>query len=222
MADVQIAVESRMVTGKKVKSLRRQGIIPAHLYGRGIDSLTLQAPVTAVGTLLRTAERNQIIGLQIDGEPQARAVMLRGVQRNPVTDELVHIDFFQISLTDKLRADVPLHFVGEAPAVQVFAGILLHAVDHVTVEALPTDLPGHLDVDVSGLETLEAALYVRDIALPPNVEMLSDPDQVIAKVSPPRVAEVEEVAAVPAEGVAAPAEGEAAAPAEEAKPAEPD
>ena len=71
MADVQIAVESRMVTGKKVKSLRRQGIIPAHLYGRGIDSLTLQAPVTAVGTLLRTAERNQIIGLQIDGEPQA-------------------------------------------------------------------------------------------------------------------------------------------------------
>ena len=222
MADVQIAVESRLVTGKKVKSLRRQGIIPAHLYGRGIDSLTLQAPATAVGTLLRTAERNQIIGLQIDGEPQARAVMLRGVQRNPVTDELVHIDFFQISLTDKLRADVPLNFVGEAPAVQVFAGILLHAVDHVTVEALPTDLPGHLDVDVSGLEALEAALYVRDIALPPNVEMLSDPDQVIAKVSPPRVAEVEEVAAVPAEGAAVPAEGEAAAPAEEAKPAEPD
>jgi large subunit ribosomal protein L25 len=211
MAKVQIGVEPRMVTGKKVKALRRQGIIPAHLYGRGTDSLALQAVAPTVATLLRTAERNQIIDLQIDGEPQTRPVMLRGVQRNPVTDDLVHIDFFQISLTEKLTAEVPLNFVGEAPAVQIFSGILLHAINHVTVEALPADLPGHIDVDMSGLETLEAALHVRDLALPPNVEMLTDPDQVIAKVSPPRVVEEEVAPAAVEEGAAVPAEGEAAA-----------
>jgi large subunit ribosomal protein L25 len=226
MASVQIAVEPRLVTGKKVKSLRRQGIIPAHLYGRGTDSLALQATASTVGTLLRTAERNQIIDLKIGGEPQARPVMLRGVQRNPITDELVHIDFFQISLTEKLSADVPLNIIGEAPAVHIFGGILLHAVNHVTVEALPADLPGHIDVDVSSLDTLEAALHVRDITLPPNVEMLTDPDQVIAKVSPPRVEVVEEVApteeALAAAAAAAAAAGEEGAPAADAtkEPAE--
>ena len=216
MASVQIDVEQRAVTGKKVRSLRRHGIIPAHLYGRGTDSLSLQAPATIVMNLLRTAERNQIIDLMVTGEPQTRPVMLRGVQRNPVTDELVHIDFFQISLTEKLRADVPLNIVGEAPAVQIFAGILLHQVDHVTVEALPSDLPGHIDVDVSVLDQLEAALHVRDLALPPNVEMLTDPDQVVAKVSPPRVVEEEAAPAAAEEGAVAPVEGEAAAPAAEA------
>jgi large subunit ribosomal protein L25 len=218
MASVQISVEPRDVTGKKVRALRRQGLIPAHLYGHGVESLALQAPSTIVTTLLRTAERNQIIDLQIGGEAQPRAVMLRGVQRNPITDDLLHIDFFQISLTETMRADVPLNIVGEAPAVQIFGGILLHQVDHVTVQALPSDLPGHIDVDVSGLDTLEAALHVRDITLPATVEMLTDPDQVIAKVAPPRVAE--EAAPTAEEAAAAPAaEGEeaAAAPAEAAK-----
>jgi len=210
MASVLIDVEPRLVTGKRVKSLRRQGIIPAHLYGRGQDSLALQAPVTVVTTLLRTAEQNQIIDLKIGGESEPRSVMLRGVQRNPITDDLLHVDFFQISLTDKLRADVPLNIVGEAPAVQIFSGILLHQIDHVTVEALPADLPGHIDVDVSSLEVLDAAIHVRDLPLPPNVEMLSDPDQVVAKVSPPRVAEEE---AAPAAEGAPVAEGEEGAPA---------
>jgi large subunit ribosomal protein L25 len=213
MASVQIDVEQRAVMGKKVKALRRQGMIPAHLYGHGIDSLALQAPATIVSTLLRTAERNQIIDLKIGGEPQTRSVMLRGVQRNPVTDDLLHIDFFQISLTEKLSANVPLNFIGEAPAVQVFSGILLHQIDHVSVEALPADLPGHIDVDVSTLDVLEASLFVRDLVLPPNVEMLSDPDQVVAKVAPPRVAE--EVAPTPeaVAAAAAAAEGEEGAPA---------
>lgn len=205
MASVQIDVDQRAVLGKKVRALRRQGMIPVHLYGHGVDSLALQAPAAVVTTLLRTAARNQIIDLKIGGEEQPRAVMLRGIQRNPLTDDLLHIDFFQISLTEKLRADVPLNIIGEAPAVQIFSGILLHQIDHVTVEALPSELPSHIDVDVSGLDVLEAALHVRDITLPANVEMLTDPDQVIAKVSPPRVAEE----------VAPTAEAEAAAPAAE-------
>jgi large subunit ribosomal protein L25 len=223
MASAQLAVDPRIVTGKKVRSLRHKGIIPAHLYGHGIESLALQTPLSAIGSLLRTMERNTIIDLQINGENATRPVMLRGIQRNPVTDELVHIDFFQISLTERLRADVLVRLIGEAPAVQVFGGILLQSLDRVTVEALPSEIPGHLDADVSGLETLESAIHVRDLAIPANVLLITDPDQVVAKVSPPRVeAEPEAAAAVPAEGEAVaategaePGAEPAAAPAEE-------
>ncbi len=221
MAGVQLAVDTRAVTGKKVKGLRRQGIIPAHLYGRGTESLALQAAASSITHLLRTAERNTIINLQINGEDGSRSVMLRGVQRNPVTDELVHIDFFQISLTDRLRANVPLHLVGEPPAVHVYGGILLQSLDHVVVEALPAEIPGHFNVDVSGLEELDTAVHVRDLEMPPNVVLLSDPDQVIAKVSTPKLVVEEEVAAapVPEEG-AVPAEEGAAAPGAEGATAE--
>lgn len=196
MADAQLVVDHRTVTGKKVKALRRQGIVPAHLYGRGTDSLALQAPTTAITDILRHAGRNAIIDLQINGETESRPVVLRGVQRNPVTDELVHIDFFQISLTERLRADVPLVLTGEAPAVSVYGGVLLQSLDHLSLEALPADIPQSIEVEVSGLDALEAALFVRDLDVPRNVEVLADQDQVVVKVAPPRlvVEEEEEVA----------------------------
>ncbi len=227
MAEVRLDVDPRMVTGKKVKSLRRQGLIPAHLYGKGTESLALQASLPTISTLLRTAGRNAIIDLQINGEGEPRPVVLRGVQRNPVTDELLHIDFFQISLTEKLRADVQLRLIGEAPGVLVFGGVLLQSLDHVTVEALPLDIPSHIDVDVSGLETLDSSIFVRDLDVPPNVEMLSDPDQVVAKVEAPRIAaEIEAEAAEAAAAAAAAApevtpEAAAAAAASEGAPAAP-
>ena len=210
MADLQ--VDPRDVTGKKVRSLRRQGIIPAHLYGRSTDSLALQASTPSVTTLLRTAGANAIISLQINGEPEPRPVVLRGVQRHPVTDELLHVDFFQISLTERLRADVPLVLIGEAPAVQVFGGVLLQGLDHISIEALPTEIPSHIDVDVSGLDVLDSAVHVRDLVIPEGAELLTDPDQVAAKVEAPRLVVEEEVAAPTEEAAAeaAAAEGEAA------------
>jgi large subunit ribosomal protein L25 len=228
MADVQLPVDPRAVTGKKVRTLRRQGITPAHLYGRGTESLALQVATSQVVHLLRTSGRNAIIDLKINGEGDARPVVLRGVQRNPVTDELVHVDFFQISLTEKLRADVPIHFVGEAPAVQVYSGVLLHSIEHITIEALPREIPEFIEADISGLEELESALFVRDLPIPSNVEVLTDRDTMVVKVGTPRLAAAEEeaeaaAAAAAAEGEegAAPAEG---APAEEgageAKPEE--
>lgn len=221
MADLNLMVDTREVTGKKVRSLRRQGIIPAHLYGRGTESLALQATAPTITTLLRTSGANAIISLKISGESDARPVMLRGVQRHPVTDDLIHVDFYQISLTETLRADVPLMITGEAPAVHIFGGVFLQSLDHVTVEALPADIPRRIDVDVSGLDTLDSAVHVRDLTIPDTVVLLSDPDQVVAKVEPPRVVEEEAVAAAPEEGAAegAPAEGapEAAAAAGEEK-----
>jgi large subunit ribosomal protein L25 len=224
MAEVKLQVDPRSVTGKKVKSLRKVGKVPAHLYGRETESLALQAERHSIVGLLRSAGANAVIDLQINGEQQPRSVVLRGVQRDPVTDELLHIDFFQISLTEKLRADVPLHVIGEAPGVTVQGGLLLQSFDHLTIEALPSEIPPHIEVDVSGLETIDSALFVRDLALPEGIDLLTDPDQVVVKVEPPKLAaevEREEAeAAAAAAAAAAPAEGEAAPTEEGEKPAE--
>lgn len=220
MADLQLKVDPRTVTGKKVKALRRQGIIPAHLYGRDTESLSLQTEKQTIISLLRTASRNAIIDLQINGEGEARPVVLRSVQRNPVTDELVHIDFFQISLTELLRAEVPLVIVGQAPAVSVHSGVLLQNLDRLEVEALPTEIPEQIEVDVSELEVLDAAIFVRDLTIPPNVEVLADPAQLVAKVEPPKIAaeiEAEEAAALEEAAAAALEEGVEEEGAEEAE-----
>lgn len=216
MADVQLMVDPRNVTGKKVKSLRRQGIIPCHLYGRGTESLAVQAAEQAVTTLLRTSGRNAIIDLQINGENEPRPVVLRSVQRDPVTGELVHLDFFQVSLTERLRVEVPLVLVGEAPAVAMFGGVLLQSLDHLTIEALPTEVPKHIEVNVSRLEAVDAALFIRDLMVPASVQVLDDPGLVVAKVAAPRLAveveekraEEEEAAAVPAGAPGEPAPSE--------------
>jgi large subunit ribosomal protein L25 len=214
MAELQLKVDRRTVMGKQLNGMRRQGILPLHLYGKATESMALQTTTQSITTLLRTASRNAIIDLEIAGEGEARPVVLRGIQRNPVTDELIHIDFFQISLTEKLRAEVSLVLIGEPPAVHVHGGVLLQALDHLTVEALPMDIPTQIEVDISVLEELDSALHVRDLVVPGNVEVLVDGDQLVAKVETPRIA-----AEIEAEAAAAAAAAAEAAPAEE-KPAE--
>ena len=224
MADAQLTVEPRLVTGKKVKALRREGIIPAHLYGRGTESLAVQTAKQSMLNLLRTAGPNALIDLQINGESEPRPVVLRGVQRDPVTGELVHIDFLQISLTEKLRTEVPLVLTGDAPAVSVHGGVLLQMMDRLTIESLPGDVPPQLEVDVSRLEELEATIFVRDLLVSASLQVQADPDQPVAKVAAPRLAqeiEEEEAAAAAAAAEEAAAEegevpeGEAAPEAEE-------
>jgi large subunit ribosomal protein L25 len=214
MAELQLKVDPRQITGRQVRALRRQGILPVHLYGKATESLSLQAETQRITALLRTAGRNAIIDLEIAGESEARPVVLRGIQRNPVTSELIHIDLFQISLTERLRAEVPLIIVGEAPAVQIHGGVLLQALDHIPVEALPADIPSQIEVDVSLLEELGSAVHVRDLPIPDNVEVLAEGDLLVAKVEAPRIA-----AELEAEAAAAAAAAAEAAPAEE-KPAE--
>lgn len=222
MADAVLEVDPRVVSGKKVKALRREGIIPAHLYGRGTESLAVQAPVQTITNLLKTAGRNAIIDLQINGESEARPVVLRGVQRNPVTSELLHIDFLQISMTEKLRAEVPLLLTGEAPAVTVYNGVLLQNLDALTVEGLPTDIPENIEVDVSHLEEIDASIFVRDLSVPASVRVQTDLDQVVAKVAAPKLAaEMErEEAEAAAAAAAAAAEAEEAEERVEGAPAE--
>ncbi len=142
---------------------------------------------------IRVAGRNTLLQLRVEGEGKPRPVFVHHVQRDPIRDDLLHVDFYQVSLKEKIRLDIPLVIIGEAPAVSVYHGILLQNVNAITVECLPTDVPPQIGVDVSGLEEIDDAIHVSDLDIGAEVTVLVDPDTVVAKVAPPRIEEVEEV-----------------------------
>ena len=182
----ELKVTPREVLGKKVRALRREGLTPANIYGPKVESTAVQVPTEELRHVLKTAGRNDIVYLRLDGD-EPRPTFVREIQQNPVTDAILHVDFFQISLRDKVRAEVPIHLVGLSPAVDTFGGILMHGLDHVTVEALPTEVPSFLELDVSPLVEINQALHVSNLELPEDVTLLTDAEQVVAKVAPPAV-----------------------------------
>lgn len=204
----ELKVTPREVLGKKVRALRREGLTPANIYGPKVESTAVQVLTEELRHVIKTAGRNDIVYLRLDGD-EPRPTFVRDIQQNPVTDAILHVDFFQISLRDKVRAEVPIHLIGLSPAVDTFGGILMHGLDHVTVEALPTEVPSFLELDVSPLVEINQALHVSDLELPEDVTLLTDAEQVVAKVAPPAVEpepEVEEEGEA-VEGEAAEEEG---------------
>src|SRR3990170_4704124 len=205
MARKELLVEPRQVTGKKVKQLRRAGVLPANVYGHGLASVAVQVRTQELAKTLHAAAANEVIDLKVTGERSARPVVVHHIQRHPLTSSPLHADFYQVSLREKMRADVPLVIVGRSEAVDTYSGVLVTSIEALHVEALPLDIPGRIEVDITPLTELESAIHVRDLSVPGNVSVLNDPDVVVVKVASPRVVEEEEVAA------AAPAEGEEAA-----------
>lgn len=200
---IELAVAPRSILGKKVKMLRRQGITPANIYGHGIPSQAVQVLTPDLARTILAVGRNTMLQLHLEGERKRRPAFVRTVQRDPITDEFLHIDFYQVSLKEKIRIEVPLVIVGEAPAISVHHGILLQSVNVVTMEGLPGDLPPHIEVDVSGLEEIDDAVHLKDLEVSPDVTLLAEPELVVAKVAAPRLVEeeVEEAAEVPEEAV---------------------
>ena len=196
MAELQLQVKPRTVLGKKVRAMRQVGYVPANIYGHGIPSQAVQVDLLSLTHLLRSAGRNVVVSLEVEGEKGRRPVMVRGLHRRPTTGQVLHVDFYQVSLTEKIRTEVPIVLIGQAPAAADLGGTLLQGLDTVSVEALPTDVPPNIEVDVSLLAGFDDGVYVRDLAVDSaRVQVLSDPDLVVAKVAAPRVAEVEEAAA---------------------------
>jgi len=220
MANNSLTAAPRTLLGKKVKALRRTGVTPANVYGHKVESTAVQADTVELVHLLRAAGRNAIIDLKVEGEAAPRTVVVRNVERNPVTSQILHIDFFQVSMTEKMKAEVRVVLTGTSPAVADLQGVLLQMIESVAVEALPGDIPSEFEVDVSVLAQLESSVHVRDLRVDESkVVITTDPDVVLARVASPRLAAAEEEeAAAAAEGAEAPAEGaEGAAPAEGAK-----
>lgn len=215
---VKLAVRPRTVLGKRTEQLRRQGVLPAVVFGHG-DSLPVETDMRAFERGFRTWGNTTLLSLEgigSDGTP----ALIAGVSRDPVNGKILHVDFERVSLTERTHAEVPLHFTGTAGALKN-GGVLVHAMEHVRIEALPQDIPHYIDVDLSKLEAVDDAIYVRDLVVDHTMlEIVERADALVVKAVHQRA---EEVAPTPA-AAAAPAEGaaaeEGAAPAEGgAKPA---
>ncbi len=225
MEDLKLQVSKREILGKKTKALRRQGITPAHLFGHGLESLALECDTPTLKRTIARAGMTRLITLDIKGDKEPRSVFIREIQREPRSRELFHVDFYQVRKTEKIRIDVPIILVGEAPAMKEKGRILTQNLTSLGVECLPDKLPPHIEVNLSPLEELEQAIFVRDIILSPDITVTTDHDQMVVKVSEARI-EVEEVVpeAVAAEEVVAEEavaeEGKEAAEKAEEKPEE--
>ncbi|MCX6007510.1 MAG: 50S ribosomal protein L25 [Chloroflexi bacterium] len=217
MRRLELEVKKRDITGKKVRFLRRGGLIPCNIYGHGIESLPVQVDVRKLSHLLARAGGTDLISIKMADAASPSNVIIRDIQRNPMTGEPIHVDFYQVRMTEKLKAEVPLVFIGEAPALKLKNVSLLHAMNTLQIEALPDDLPHNIEVDISSLAVPEQSLHVKDIKVSDKITILADPDQMIIKVAEVRKVVEEEV--VPAAAV----EGEevegAAEKAEEEAPA---
>jgi large subunit ribosomal protein L25 len=215
MADVNLVAERRTATGKGAAGrLRREGLVPAVVYGLGDDNVPVSVPSRELAHILSGASgANTLITLKIDGA--AQLTLPRQIQRDPIKGTLLHVDFVRVRADQTIQADVPVHVIGDAEGVSR-GGVLEQLLHTVSVEAKPADIPTALEVDISALG-IGDSVKVRDLVVPASVVVRNDEDDTVAQVSAPRVAEE---AAAPAEGEAA-TEGEGAAtPAAEAESSE--
>ena len=194
---VQLTAETRELLGKKVRRLRREGKLPATVYGHDVTPVSIQVDARAMRAALRAAGRTQLIDLTI-GNERARPFFVRQTAVDPKRNALLHVEFYQANLREKLTTALPLHFVGESPAVKE-GGIFLPLLDHVDIESLPQDVPaGGLEVDISQITEINGTIHVSNLTVPPTVTLLTSGDEIVAKVNPPVAEEVvEEIIAEP-------------------------
>lgn len=214
MDKIELSATGRDVLGKKVKSLRREGITPANLYGHNVASTALQIDTDELKHALARAGKSSLVSLKVDGGKRPRMVIFRDVQRHPLTRSLLHVDLYQVKMEEKIKIAVSLAFINEAPAIRDRGGILVQNMNSIEVECLPADMPHSFEVDLSVLEEIDQAIHVKDLVAADGVTILTDGEQSIVQISRSKV-EVE-IAEAEAE---VEAEGEAEEPGAEA-PAE--
>jgi len=188
-----LKAEDRKIEGRKVKALRKQNVIPANIFGNKIKSKSIQVSLKDFENLYKEVGETRVINLDFGSEK--RPVLVHDVQLNPKTDEVLHIDFHQVDLKEKIEAEVPVELIGESPAEKQSLGTVVQYVNEIKVEALPGDLPEKFVVDVSELSEVDQAVFVKDLKMDRSkVEVKNDAEEIIVKVEPPQK---EEVAAVP-------------------------
>jgi large subunit ribosomal protein L25 len=192
--DLEISLDAREAHGKANKRLRRSGMVPGVVYGKGETSTPIQVDAKAFETLYRAAGRTSVVQLTVPNGNGAKSAIIKGVQRHPLSGAALHVDFFVVDLTNTMEVDVPLVLVGTAPAVEETGGTLLQGLNNLRVKALPTDIPHQVEVNVSTLVNLDVAIHVRDLTLNRDtVQVLTDGEELVAKVMPPRIEEEPEV-----------------------------
>lgn len=197
--ELELKAQMREDVGKKLKSLRKQGIIPAVVYGSGHKPISIQIDYKEFEKVFEKAGESTIIKLKVNlpadkaGSPKLKVddknVLIYDIAKDPVSDKFIHVDFYQVRMDKAIKAEVPLVFAGEAPAVKTLEGVLIKNITEVEVEALPKDLPREINVDISVLDSFDKHIRVKDLILPPGVKLHLDPEEVIVSVLPPRAEE---------------------------------
>lgn len=196
METIALTVQDRNLT-LTLSAMRKASTIPCVVYGKGVDNTNIQCEHNLLMKAYEKAGENTVVQLKVDGKNIP--VLFHAIDFHPVSEKILHVDFYAVNMKQKIEAAIPLHIVGEAPAVKELSGVLLTVVDHVNVESLPADLPHAIEVDVSSLITFEDSIKISDINVASNVEILDDPEMVIVNVQAPR-AEVEEEEETAVEG----------------------
>jgi large subunit ribosomal protein L25 len=183
MDKIELKVTNREILGKKVKHLRRQGISPVHLFGHGIESLALQCNTGELERVLAQAGQTGLISLKLDEEKKPRTVVVREFDRDWRRGQLLHVDFYQVKMGEKIRLEVPVVLVGEAPALKSKGNMLEHELETLTVECFPAKIPASVEVDISSFTEPGQAIRVKDIALGEDITILNGPELVVVKIS---------------------------------------
>lgn len=195
MEEVVLKAVRRQVIGKQVKALRREGRLPAVIYGHYIEPISIELNLRDASRSLTGLAPSTLITVEVDGE--AHKTLVREKQRNKITGMLLHVDFMAVSMKEKLRSQVYIEITGLAPAIKEFSGVLVSGLDEVEVECLPQDLPERIMVDVSGLNKIGDGIYIRNLVVPEGVKILDDPDTMVALIASQAAVEEEVVVAAP-------------------------
>jgi large subunit ribosomal protein L25 len=201
MATIELHAQPRTILGKKVKAMRRRGVVPANIYGNHVESTAIEAELLELRRVIREAGRTNIVNIVIAGEAAPRSVVIRKVQRKPTNDAILHVDFQQVSMREMMTLSIHVRLTGVAPIVEIGDGVIVEALSNVEVECLPGDMPQHIEADLSGLDSFDSHIKVGDLRAPRGVTILTDPDLIIASVT--RSAASESAADEAAEAAAA-------------------
>jgi len=195
LENLTLPVTERNIRGKKTRFLRREGVTPVHLFGHNLKSLALQSDTAQLQQIVAQAGTTRLISLKIETEKHPRSVFIREIQRSAYSGDLIHVDFYQILKTERMKAEIPIVLVGEAPAMNLRGRSLMHTLNTLSIECLPDKLPPQIEVDLSPLQEVGQVIYVKDITLNPDITVHTDPDQPVVKITKMVEEKVEEVAA---------------------------
>ena len=186
---ISLKAKIRKEMGRKTNDLRASDRIPAVVYGHKVKNILLDIDYKEFQNVLRKAGESSLIELDVEGEKEKKSVLVHEIQKNPVTDQFIHVDFFQASLTEEVEVEVPLVFEGTSVAVKDLGGTLVKNISELKVKALAKDLPHEILVSIEALNTLEDHILVKDLVLPKGVRAMAKPDEIVVSVSEPEKVE---------------------------------
>ncbi len=196
MEEILLNAEQRQITGKMVKQLRHKGYVPGVLYGHYTEPINLRIEQRALYQAVQEAGMNRLITLNIKGIRDPRRVLVRELQRDAITHTMLHVDLYEVIMTERITTEVSIVLTGESPMVQDGEGLVFQGLDNIEIECLPGDLPPQIEVDITGLDVIDATILVSDLKLSDAIEILTDAEEIVVRILPPAREEIEEVVEV--------------------------